>query len=74
MTASRSCSGAWPIELAPPSTERNRDDARRLQMLALLGMVNYTPQWYRPEGRFTPVQIADAYCDMFFAALGVDDD
>ena len=61
-------------QVAPPSTKGKRDDARRLQLLALLGMVNYTPQWYRPEGRFTAVQIADAYCSMFFAALGVDDD
>ncbi len=61
-------------EVAPPAKKGKRDDARRLQMLALLGMVNYTPQWYRPEGRFTPIQIADAYCDMFFAALGVEDD
>jgi AcrR family transcriptional regulator len=35
---------------------------RRLSLLALLGMVNYTPQWVRPKGRLTPGEIADGYC------------
>mgnify|MGYP001294544430 CR=1 FL=1 len=35
---------------------------RRLALLALLGMVNYTPQWLRPNGRLTPAEIADGYC------------
>lgn len=35
---------------------------RRLSLLALLGMVNYTPQWVRPSGRLSPTQIADGYC------------
>jgi AcrR family transcriptional regulator len=35
---------------------------RRLSLLALLGMVNYTPQWVRPNGRLTPAEIADGYC------------
>lgn len=37
---------------------------RRLSLLALLGMVNYTPQWVRPGGRLTPTQIANGYCAM----------
>jgi AcrR family transcriptional regulator len=40
---------------------------RRLSLLALLGMVNYTPQWVRPGGRLSPTEIADGYCAM---ALG----
>jgi AcrR family transcriptional regulator len=40
---------------------------RRLSLLALLGMVNYTPQWVRPGGRLTATEIADGYCAM---ALG----
>jgi TetR/AcrR family transcriptional regulator, cholesterol catabolism regulator len=40
---------------------------RRLSLLALLGMVNYTPQWVRPNGRLSPSEIADGYCAM---ALG----
>ncbi|HET7120748.1 MAG TPA: TetR/AcrR family transcriptional regulator [Solirubrobacterales bacterium] len=37
---------------------------RRLSLLALLGMVNYTPQWVRPQGRLTATEIADGYCAM----------
>lgn len=37
---------------------------RRLSLLALLGMVNYTPQWVRPGGRLTPGEIAEGYCAM----------
>jgi TetR/AcrR family transcriptional regulator, cholesterol catabolism regulator len=35
---------------------------RRLSLLALLGMVNYTPQWVRPQGRLSPDEIAAGYC------------
>ena len=35
---------------------------RRLSLLALLGMVNYTPQWVRPNGRLSPAEIAAGYC------------
>jgi TetR/AcrR family transcriptional regulator, cholesterol catabolism regulator len=37
---------------------------RRLSLLALLGMVNYTPQWVRPGGRLPPEEIAGGYCEM----------
>jgi AcrR family transcriptional regulator len=37
---------------------------RRLSLLALLGMVNYTPQWVRPNGRLSPTEIAAGYCEM----------
>jgi TetR/AcrR family transcriptional regulator, cholesterol catabolism regulator len=33
----------------------------RLALLALLGMVNHTAQWYRPRGELSPEQIADGY-------------
>lgn len=41
---------------------------RRLSLLALLGMVNYTPQWVRPNGRLSPTEIADGYCAMVLSA------
>jgi TetR/AcrR family transcriptional regulator, cholesterol catabolism regulator len=41
---------------------------RRLTLLALLGMVNYTPQWLHPRGRLSAEQIADGYCDLLLAA------
>ena len=36
----------------------------RLALGALLGMVNYTAQWYRPRGRLSPTEIADGYVDL----------
>jgi AcrR family transcriptional regulator len=35
-----------------------------LALLALLGMVNHTAQWYRPRGPLTPREIADGYVDL----------
>ena len=35
-----------------------------LALLALLGMVNHTAQWYRPRGELTPEAIADGYVDL----------
>jgi AcrR family transcriptional regulator len=35
---------------------------RRLSLLALLGMVNYTSQWVRPGGRLPATEIAAGYC------------
>jgi AcrR family transcriptional regulator len=32
-----------------------------LGLLALLGMVNHTAQWYRPRGPLSPEQIAEGY-------------
>lgn len=43
---------------------------RGFALLALLGMVNYTPQWLRPRGRLDPEQIADAYCELILRAAG----
>jgi AcrR family transcriptional regulator len=36
----------------------------RLALLALLGMVNHTAQWYRPRGMLTPGEIAAGYADL----------
>ena len=41
---------------------------RRLMLLALLGMVNYVPQWLRPRGRLAAEQIADGFCDLVLRA------
>jgi AcrR family transcriptional regulator len=40
---------------------------RRLSLLALLGMVNYTPQWVRPAGRLSAQEIASGYCAVVLA-------
>jgi AcrR family transcriptional regulator len=41
---------------------------RRLALLALLGMVNHTPQWFRPRGRLSPIEIAEGYADLLIRA------
>lgn len=41
---------------------------RSFTLLTLLGMVNYTPQWWNPRGRLGPEQIADGYCDLILRA------
>lgn len=35
----------------------------RLVVLGLLGMANFSYQWLRPDGRLTPAEIADVFCD-----------
>ena len=41
--------------------------------LALLGMVNYTPTWFRPGGRLRAGEIADGYCDLLINAYQPSD-
>ena len=48
------------LEAAQPVHYRDR----RVAVAALLGMVNHTPQWYRPGGRLTPKRLADGYVDL----------
>jgi TetR/AcrR family transcriptional regulator, cholesterol catabolism regulator len=36
----------------------------RLLLGALFGMVNYTPHWYQPRGRLSPLEVADGYLDL----------
>jgi AcrR family transcriptional regulator len=50
------------IERANPGGEN------RLALLALLGMVNHTAQWYRPRGPLTPEEIADGYVALLLRA------
>jgi TetR/AcrR family transcriptional regulator, cholesterol catabolism regulator len=41
---------------------------RRLALLALLGMVNHIPQWYRPRGRLSAHTIADGFCELLLTS------
>ncbi|MGZ4461551.1 MAG: TetR/AcrR family transcriptional regulator [Gaiellaceae bacterium] len=41
---------------------------RRLALFALLGMVNWTTQWYDPSGRLSSDQIAQGFCDLLLGA------
>lgn len=36
---------------------------------ALLGVMNWTITWYRPEGKLSPVEIANQYTDLFLRGL-----
>ncbi|MGO9956314.1 MAG: TetR/AcrR family transcriptional regulator [Solirubrobacteraceae bacterium] len=42
----------------------------RLALLALLGMVNHTAQWYRPRGELSPERIADGYVELVLGRAG----
>lgn len=37
----------------------------RVATFALLGMINWIYQWYRPEGRLQDTELADGYIDLF---------
>jgi cytochrome P450 len=43
------------------------DGDGRLALMALLGMVNHTAQWYRPRGRLSSEEIADGYLELLTA-------
>jgi AcrR family transcriptional regulator len=45
----------------------------QLTLLALLGMVNYLPQWYDPAGRLDADAIASGYCDALLEGIRVRD-
>jgi TetR/AcrR family transcriptional regulator, cholesterol catabolism regulator len=42
----------------------------QLARLALLGMVNHLPQWYRPRGPLSPEQIADGFLELLVGGGG----
>lgn len=41
----------------------------QLTLLALLGMANYTAQWYAPRGRLSAEQIAERYVDLLLDGI-----
>lgn len=42
----------------------------KLLTLAILGAVNWTARWYRPEGEWSPEAIADGFADFLVRGLG----
>jgi AcrR family transcriptional regulator len=42
---------------------------RPIALLALMGMVNYAPQWYDAAGRLGPDAIAERFCDLVIDGL-----
>jgi len=45
---------------------------RRIALLGFLGMINYAPQWYEPDGRVSHAEIAEQFCDIFLRGIAVD--
>jgi TetR/AcrR family transcriptional regulator, cholesterol catabolism regulator len=41
----------------------------RLTVLAFLGMINYSYQWYRPDGRVGAVKLADTFAEIFLDGI-----
>ena len=42
---------------------------RRLAVLAFLGMINYSYQWYNPRGTVSPERIAERFCSYFLHGI-----
>jgi len=45
----------------------------RISLLGFLGMINYTPQWFEPNGRVSAAAIADLFCDLFLDGIRAPD-
>ncbi len=60
------------FELLARAMTGESDAEARLALLALLGMVNHTAQWYRPRGAMTPDQIADGYVELVLGTIRID--
>jgi AcrR family transcriptional regulator len=43
-----------------------RDSPAHMGEFFLFGALNWFSHWYHPDGRMTPQQIADSFCDFFF--------
>ena len=43
----------------------------RLAVMAILGMMNWVYQWYRPDGSLSPHEIARAFADLALGGLAV---
>ena len=42
---------------------------QRLTLLAFLGMINYSHQWFDPSGRVSAAEVADRFCDIFLEGI-----
>lgn len=41
----------------------------RLALLAFLGMINYSYQWYRPDGAYSADGVAETFCEIFLRGV-----
>jgi AcrR family transcriptional regulator len=56
--------------LEAAQAEGPRTGDRRLEVGALLGMVNHTPAWCQPSGRLQSEEIADGYLSLLLGPAG----
>ena len=42
---------------------------QRMTLFAFLGMINYSHQWFDPDGRVTAAEVADHFCDIFLQGI-----
>jgi TetR/AcrR family transcriptional regulator, cholesterol catabolism regulator len=58
------------VEILVADVQRTRNGGSRVSAraatFALLGMINWLYQWYRPEGSLNAGQLAQQYTDLFF--------
>jgi hypothetical protein len=48
-----------------------RSESVSMTVWALLGVMNWTITWYRPEGKLSPEEISDLISDLFLEGLKV---
>ncbi len=53
------------IRGAQASAQLRADISPKLMRLGLLGMLNWTVFWYRPDGELTPSDVGKAFASMF---------
>jgi TetR/AcrR family transcriptional regulator, cholesterol catabolism regulator len=46
------------------------DVPMELADFSLFGMINWTHRWYKPGGRYSPTEVANAFCTIFFDGFG----
>lgn len=51
-----------------------RDLDAKMMAIAILGMLNWMHQWYRPQGEWSAAEIADSFADFVVSGLACDPD
>lgn len=44
----------------------------KMAVMSFLGMINYTHQWFDPDGRVSADELANQMCDIFLHGVQVD--
>lgn len=57
------------VEQGQEAGEFNADLDPKMAVMAMLGMMNWVYQWYRPDGPLSPREIASAFADLLLGGL-----